>query len=72
MQLATARVLRQNPNLRAVEMRERVWLEVRRSFPNAKFSTVERCCRKLQNQMGLYKVNDGRYQAEQEYREYFR
>ena len=72
LQLATARVLRDNPNLRAVEMRERVWNEVRQSFPNCKCETITRMCRKLQNQMGLYKVNDNRDQLQHNYMEYFR
>ena len=72
-QLATGRILRDQPELRSIEKREKVWLLVRQSIPNAKFSTVERCIRNLQNTLGLYKLykNDGRYIKEQEYKEYF-
>ena len=73
IQLATARVLRDNPKLRTVDQREKVWLLIKQSIPNAKFSTVERCIRKLQNQMGLYPAikEDNRYLVETEYRSYF-
>ena len=73
IQLATARILRDYPNLRIVDTREKVWLLVKQSIPNAKFSTVERCIRKLQNQKGLYQPleEDQRYVTEQQYKEYF-
>lgn len=73
VQLHTARVLRDNPILRTVDKREEVWIKVKETLPSAKFSTVERCIRKLQNSLNLYLpfTNDNRFKTEEEYKEYF-
>jgi len=71
LKLATARVLRDNPELRSVEMREKVWDKVRQIYPTCKCETITRMCRKLQNQMGLYTIIDHRNQLENNYKEYF-
>ena len=74
IQLHTARVLRDNPELRTVDKREEVLKIVRKSLPEARFSTVERSIRKLQNQKGLYLPDrgDDRYVTAEEYKEYYK
>lgn len=74
IQLETARVLRRNLDLRSINHRELVWRLVQSKVPHAKFSTVERCIRKLQNTMSMYQPehDDKRFDKEREYREYFR
>lgn len=75
--LATARVLRDNLLLRTSDTREKVWLLVKQSIPNAKFTTVDRCCRKIQSPppygKGMHRpvIMDRRYDLEQRYREFF-
>ena len=58
---------------RTIDKREAVWREVQRSIPYAKFATVERCIRKLQNQRGLFLpiIEDNRLVYENEYKNYF-
>lgn len=72
-QLMVARVLRDNPDLRHIRHREKIWLKLRNQDQTVKFSTVERCCRHIQNSLKMYlpDENDGRYVAEQDFREYF-
>lgn len=73
VRLATARVLRDQPSLRTTDMREKVWLLVKQSLPCAKFSTVERIIRQLQNDKGLYlpRIEDDRFVNQEYYREEF-
>lgn len=74
IQLHTARILRDFPQLRTVDKREEVLELVRMDVPGAKFSTVERCCRKIQNQLGRYRpsADDKRDQYKNEYKEFFK
>lgn len=73
VQQVTATVLRDYPELRDIDSRAKVWLRVRCLHPSAKFSTVERCCRKIQNEHNKYlpERDDGRRKKEEEYRRYF-
>lgn len=82
IKLETARVLRDNIDLRSRHKREKVWYRVREKIPNAKFCTVERHCRDIQNPKydkvtgeciyeGRYKVEDGRYEAEEKVSAYY-
>jgi len=73
IKLLTARILRDNPDLRGLNGREKVWFRIKQKHPTAKFSTVERCIRHLQNTMGLYLPvkEDNRFIKEKEYKEYF-
>ena len=50
-------------------MREAVWQLVKKEIPYVKFSTVERCCRWLQNTVGVHKPKeyDGRYEKQADY-----
>ena len=74
VRLRVCRVLRDNKQLRGVEHREQVWRMVcKDGHESAKFSTVDRMIRKLQNEEGLYLVEkeDNRYVIEEEYIDYF-
>jgi len=75
IKLQVARVLRDNIELRTLSARERVWSLVKAKIPNAKFSTVERMIRHLQNTKKLYlpeeeDINE-RNKQEEQYRGYF-
>lgn len=74
LQLATARVLRDHPDIRGLDCREKVWLLVKQEIPTAKFSTVERLIRKIQNKMKLYlpQNEDMRYILQNEYSSFFK
>jgi len=71
IQLTTARVLRDNQSLREVSKREEVLKIVRESLPNASFSTVDRCCRKIQNELKMWTVEDSRYELQSQYKDHF-
>lgn len=69
IRLLVCRVFRDYPNLRTIDMREAVLKKVREVEPKARWSTVERHCRNIQNKDNLYPplVNDGRRKYEKMY-----
>lgn len=74
IQLQTGRILRDYPDLRTIDKREEVWQKVKETIPNAKFSTVERIIRKLQNTLNFYLPleNDKRYEKANAYKAFFK
>lgn len=71
--LLVARALRDNPELRDVGKRIELYEKVKETSPfKINPETVTRMARLLQNELGLYTVDDDRVEKQNEYCQYFK